>query len=422
MFLWLWIGCQSGAPAVVDTGTLEPAECESGGGEIWVLRGADLLTGRPLTRQDALTQIEPEASHYSFGEALYAPGDLDGDGVGDVVVRSSAGVVVLSGSALAAGTADVSNPHSSIVSDAFLDVTMVGDLDGDGIDELVLSQWDDPNAKVFGSATLAAGGVVDLEGTWAELLGAERLFAAPGDFDGDGAIDLVMKNDAAERLDIWLAADIGRTELPSAQVNGGADLPRTSEDLGRIRDIDGDGHDDLLLDEHVFSGALLAEGASLDVSQALASQPLDASARSPRAWFDLDGDGALELLKQGPADGLSGLDVTVVAGASWLDEPGGTSIATSSIEGPYDITAAGALPDLDGDGVDEAWLTLARSDPAQLEVRIWSGAEVGGSWDLGTTGTSIVLPDCCRVSHVIALDDLDGDGLPEVAISSPDTP
>ena len=110
-----------------------------------------------------------------------------------------------------------------------------------------------------------------------------------------------------------------------------------------------------------------------------------------------------------------------MSGASWTDGHGvGTVLASSGHDLQHVVVAAGSMPDLDGDGVEEAWAFVGQGyAPTPPELRVWSGASLAAGWDLAAPEGVVVLPDCEWQTQVVPLGDLDGDGLSELAVSLP---
>lgn len=146
-----------------------------------------------------------------LGTAI-AGGDIDGDGLSDVVVGSpfhdlgadDAGAVYL---ALGPATVDMNAPDAKITGDGIGDhagtsVAVLGDVDGDGFDDLAIGApgrdegGEDAGAAyvlfgpVFGAGSLADADVKLVGATAFDFAG--QSVAPAGDFDADGYPDLVV--------------------------------------------------------------------------------------------------------------------------------------------------------------------------------------------------------------------------------------
>ena len=165
-------------------------------------RGAvEVLFGPSSARTWSLSAVVQPASRFG---AQVACGDLDGDGLLEVVVSAPAqnvGSAVASGSVYVfrdEGPAEVVLTQPERQADAGFGTTLrvLGDVDGDGIDELLVGA---PGASGGGRAYLYRGRLGGLTTTPETILnpgGADARFGAAlsggGDTDGDGARDFAI--------------------------------------------------------------------------------------------------------------------------------------------------------------------------------------------------------------------------------------
>lgn len=151
----------------------------------------------------------------------------------------------------------------------------VGDLDGDGIPELVSS-------GNFGVAAYKRDGKILWEQKIVNTEGFKHLFSALSDLDGDGALDVVQPGNHG------LYAFNGRdgSEIWRYYSNGGVSV--TSVAAG---DLDGDGRDEILFGSNDgYLRALNGEDGSLSWGIYLGCQ------MSEPVLADVDNDGELEIL------------------------------------------------------------------------------------------------------------------------------
>jgi hypothetical protein len=164
----------------------------------------DLIVGRPdspgsvslISGADGSILAAIQDAQERFGAALAAGLDLDGDGVGEIVVGApgpaGAGrVAVFSGKTREPLIWLEAPPDARLFGQT---LALVDDVDGDGVAELVIGDpWAGPDSRGF--VRLYSGRTFDVLRTWrGEQAGASfgRSFCADHDLDGDGARDFVI--------------------------------------------------------------------------------------------------------------------------------------------------------------------------------------------------------------------------------------
>ncbi len=253
----------------------------TGGGMVSVFRGAEAGLATPGMRLD-LTALGCVSDAFGEAGAALSAGDFDGDGISDLAIgqpgaAARAGwVCVLFGGAggFTADRTRVLTPDGSATvgryqassGAQFGSVLLAGDVDADGIDDLLASA---PSAPLGGavvvvtgsrSAPLTVGRAFDQSDLGAAPVGPSDGFGsalALGDFDGDarpeiavgapgratsgqaGGAVLVFAADASAR-----AALITQATPPSGQVVGSGDGFGASVAAG---DFEGDGFSDLVV-------------------------------------------------------------------------------------------------------------------------------------------------------------------------------
>ena len=262
-----------------------------GGGAVWIVAGSLLATGGTIELADVPTVFACAEESALCGYRLVSPGDVDGDGLPDLVVGAPqwgltstptewGRVFLLSGDRLAAGGAlDEADTHSTVrrpgVGGVGWEVAALGDLDGDGTQDLAVvgdtwvSEEADGRPLIVLGSQLAAGGdfhlasahavveLADLDGD-GDLDDWTPAITGPGDVDGDGVPDLVVSLGtngvaAAGSPQAWLLPGSllvpgGVVSLGSATAAFHRDSPEAASNLvtHRAGDIDGDGRPDLL--------------------------------------------------------------------------------------------------------------------------------------------------------------------------------
>ncbi|MCK6530853.1 FG-GAP-like repeat-containing protein, partial [Myxococcota bacterium] len=193
--------------------------------------------------------------------------DVDGDGWDDLVAGAAHGYMGGGGSGaallflgpLGAGELVDTDADATLrieaVGDAFGDgVACAGDLTGDGHGDLLVTSPYNGSAWLF-PGPLAAGAYVG-EDDAHRITGSgtdARISPDPGDVNGDGQVDLVLANPSAGTGGtVWLVegpvtGDLTLTTTWDARLSGSASGDAFGSRLTLGGDLDGDGHDDLVV-------------------------------------------------------------------------------------------------------------------------------------------------------------------------------
>ncbi|MDP2317413.1 MAG: MopE-related protein [Pseudomonadota bacterium] len=319
---------------------------EDDAGAAWVVRGP-LLGERRL--HDADLRIAGTRPDAPIGRV--ALGDLDGDTLADLVVATplASTVWVFPGNATGAVALDTAPAtRTGLVGDrAGADLAIGPDLDGDGLGDLVVGA-----PAAVGADGVAAGGVAIVAGPVAreapladaaawlvgESAGADAgwAVASPGDLDGDGMADLLVGAPGARAPGDTAEAEVGAAYVvygpllgilaladADARFYGAAAGDAVGTTVAGVGDIDGDGVADVMVG-----------GPGVD----------DAGAEAGAAW-----------LVRGPARGDLG---PADAHCTLLGDAEGQAAGTTLVP-LGDLDADGrADVGLGGDGAERAWLLL----------------------------------------------------------------
>ncbi|WP_157736117.1 hypothetical protein [Granulosicoccus antarcticus] len=313
-----------------------------------------------------------------LGGALRPVGDVNGDGFEDLAILPN-GQVTPAGRAahilygrmsFPVGQLDISqlqvdNYAEQLIADdgfEFENIIALGDVDGNGFDDFALTYSEQAGSGntaidtviVFGSSARAAGNVDTVangleNGSLARLVDMEIRHNV-GDIDADGLLDVVIDTD---ELDFFSGV---KAILNPSQLTGGqsysmadvkaqivlVDIDGQLINLHSAGDVDGDGFDDLLIEEFAVGNHVLVYAGTLaGHSKITVAELLEAG--SP-------------LLKS---------DTPYVSSSSANGEYVSVSYA-------YDVEAGG---DLNGDGFDDLVIQLSSffRDTEQDELMILPG-------------------------------------------------
>ncbi len=419
----------------------------SNSGGLWTVSGADLLAGGEVTPR---ARIEAENVRFArwadvdldgvddwlFGFPEEGPdGDSSGEGVIAVVRDADFTLDGITRSEVAYGTDLRSGAGDTLT-------VLHEDWDGDGLPEFATILYDD--LHVIGSAAFLAGTerLVDAALTDATWLSGHQVLA-PGDIDGDGLDELVVFDDNNKVCVINGTDADGDEKICIRDVGLGPSAAALGDDL------DGDGVPELWfrrdgwlvaqdlgalsqgielelarvatpdtpyrLATHeglVWVSAYLIDGVEEDLGWAYTQSFTPQRTLtlrggkyggSPRfvEWRDVTGDGAVDLLLDDESGGSLALfdGATLAAGGTyqWCDA---TASRAWSTVGWY------WLDDVDGDGAADVFWVDQQEDDSYL-VQLWSGRVAVGledgetpiaSW---TTEANLARLEQC---------DVDGDG------------
>ena len=233
---------------------------EDGGedaGAHYIVYGADLAewgdeVDLPDEIDPILGQEDDIESVGAFGPR--GAGDLDGDGLGDLVVTSGTGYVIL-GDTLAVGlasTADAdvlvepSPPPYHGYSGTY-SWGARGDVDGDGLDDAAFSGYDDGVYLFFASTLLADSTVRVVDG---DVLFEDFSYTGiqgVGDMDGDGTTDLTGSWATNQYIFSGASVPSSGTVTRDDATASLLDVEAELVGLHAVGDVSGDGQADLLL-------------------------------------------------------------------------------------------------------------------------------------------------------------------------------
>ncbi|MCB9689815.1 MAG: FG-GAP repeat protein [Alphaproteobacteria bacterium] len=304
-----------------------------------------------------------------FGSTAASAGDLNGDGYDDVVVGadqySDGGLQDAGRVSLYYGSAAGLSPIPALripglhAGDRVGPAASAGDVDGDGIGDLVagIPGYDMATVLLGSAGALPVSGLTVIPGRpgWSRL---EVIVASAGDLNGDGYDDVMIADPRMSTGCGYVCSGEGRVQVHFGSPSGPRSLPdldlvgtHTDARLGTAvaaGDLDGDGYDDLVISGddgvEVRFGSRRGPPASLDLLLPFGDS---------LAVGDLDGDGFGDLVV-----GYRGNSDTAGWVSVYLGSPLGPS-PTPSILRPSDPSirnfgiSVAAPGDADGDGLDD---------------------------------------------------------------------
>ncbi|MBS0351246.1 MAG: FG-GAP repeat protein [Proteobacteria bacterium] len=475
----------------------------------------EVIQLRDLNGQNGFKLDGENKGDYS-GTSVSTAGDINGDGIADLLIgayyyNNSTGrsyVVFGSSDVGSGGTIALSNltgangfkldgENNKDWSGYF--VNEAGDVNGDGIADLLIGAWGYPSDGhkgrsyvVFGSAGVGSGGTLALS----SLTGANGFkldgenngdysgtsVSSAGDVNGDGIADLLIgapnyPGGSLKGCSYVVFGGIGvgsngtfplssLTGANGFKINGENSQDYSGYYLSTAGDINNDGIADLLIDAYRYPGGnakgrsyVVFGGAGVGSSGAIALSSLsgangfvldgennnDRSGYSASEAGDVNGDGIVDLLIGAPyypSNNGTGRSYVVFGGAGV-----GSSgvIALSSLTGAngfklegennldhsgYSVSAAG---DINGDGIADLLIGAPAYPSGNNKGRsyvVFGGAHIGNNGTLALsslTGANGFKLDGendkdCSGWSVSGVGDLNGDGIADLLISAPSYP
>jgi MYXO-CTERM domain-containing protein len=405
-----------------------------------------LASGGPITPEDpyVLTAADGGALALPVGAA-----DVNGDGHDDVLSLTYDEATADRALVVFAGGEDGPTPtpsQSITIGLAWIDAVITGDVDGDGLADVVVGTATETTADGVGVVRLFSGAPEGLgeSPTWS-YAGTQSADGGKGrglgstvvmdDFDGDGHPDLaVVARDytnafGAGQLLVFLGSDAGFSAQPDQQLDPTFVQPSIGH-LLRVGDIDGDGMDELAVLDfsssstskvRLYGGDPAGLAATDEVEFEFAGIDYDwVFGGGPPVTGDFDGDGRGDIVYY-DTSALNGVLVRPATAAGYADSPIleiASPIPENDEGGPLGgFSTSFSVGQLDGDFADDLVIAseLDENNPT------WTGyvhAVASGAGGLPDTvsGTIVHEPTDYRFAYgVWASGDVDGDGFADVA-------
>ncbi|MCB9831662.1 MAG: hypothetical protein H6807_04235 [Planctomycetes bacterium] len=405
-----------------------------------------LLLGSSVATAQTVRYAIDGALTNDYQSFAAGPLDLDRDGFPDFLVGGGDAIRGISGLTGKELFQVLGNPGTRFGER----MAVIGDIDADGLDDFIASDFDDPTAgPQAGRVTVhsgAGGGLIysylgnpDLNGDgWGDQLGFA--LAGGGDIDGDGVNDFIYSgvgdyfetnpNCSAHTDTGQVYVRSGATGALLATHVGAGNCMALGQSVAILDDLDGDGRAEYAVGS--MGGSLVTQPGTVQIFDGYGNPLRLDLATLGNNYFgencfrlgDIDGDGVGDYAI-GCSVPNSQFGQTPTTGYLYVfSGQTGTPLRylTGSSSGDRFGASAGDLGDLDGDGHDDFFVTAWGDDQGGTDagaVFIYSGQPITliGSYRGEAPGTLLGSYRGCA-----ALGDTDLDGIPELAIGSGNVP
>jgi hypothetical protein len=286
------------------------------------------------------------------GPAGIAVGDIDGDGKLDLVVANSSNNTVSVYRNTSTNGSISFAPRVDFATGSEPFGLAIGDIDGDGKPDIVVTNWQDSTVSVL--RNMSSSGSISFASKVNFASGTNPHGAAIGDLDGDGKPDVVVTNGVGNTVSVY------RNVSTSGSIQLAPKVDFSTGVLAYylvIADVDGDGKPDLVVANTGPVTVSVLRNTSTSGSISFASKVDLATTSNPSgvAMGDIDGDGKLDLVVANyNSSTLSVFRNTSSSGAISF----GSKVDFGTGSHPWCI----AMGDIDGDGRPDIVVTNSTSN------------------------------------------------------------
>ncbi|MHB8853953.1 MAG: T9SS type A sorting domain-containing protein [Ignavibacteriaceae bacterium] len=340
-------------------------------------------------------------------------GDLNGDGLPDLAVTNDGGTTV---SVFLNTTVPGASTPSFTAKTDFTTGTSpysvcIGDLNGDGMPDLAVANYHSSTVSVFLNTTAPGASTPSFAAKTDFTTGAGPFSVCIGDLNGDGKPDLVVGNSASTTVSVLLNTTTPGASTPSFTAK--TDFTTGTNPYSVcIGDLNGDGKPDLAVANNVSNTVSVflnttAPGASTPSFTAKTDFTTGTSPYSV-CIGDLNGDGMpdLTVANRGAPPTVSVFLNTTTPGASTLSFAANTDFTTGT--GAVSV----CIGDLNGDGMPDLAVTNQGSNTVSVFLNITTPGASTPSFTAKTDFTTGTSP------YSVCIGDLNGDGKSDLAVAN----